>query len=125
MSDYDSGSVRITGSVPIPVTPQKVTPLAGNSITAVPNNVLSTIVTYTAPSNQSISSITVSGSAYGKYQLFYNTTLIETRRGGPDRTLVFEFNSPLTINSGDILDVKVTHFDTTSTADFESTIYGA
>lgn len=122
MSDYDSGSVRING--PVQTTNLKVTPLAGNSIANVPDNVLSTIVTYTAPSDQAISSITVSGTVYAKYQLFFNTLLIETRRGGPERTLVFEFNNPLTINTGDILDVKVTQFNVGQTADFESTIYG-
>lgn len=123
MSDYDSGQVRIVG--PIQTSSIKVTPLAGNGITNVPDGVLSTIVTYTAPSDKSLTSITVSGTLYAKFQLFLNTVLIETRRGGPDRTLVFEFNSPLTLNSGDILDVKVTHFNAGQTAEFESTVYGA
>lgn len=123
MSDYDSGAVRING--PVQTSSIKVTPLAGNGITNVPDNVLSTIVTYTATADKSITSITVSGTLYAKFQLFFNTVLIETRRGGPERTLVFEFNAPLTLNSGDILDVKVIHFDVGHTAEFESTVYGA
>ena len=66
----------------------------------------------------------MSGTVYGKFQLFLNTVLIETRRGGPDRTLIFEFNNPLLLNSGDILDVKVTHYTIGQTAEFESTVYG-
>lgn len=129
MSDYDSGEVRIVGPVQISgivqTTGAKVTPLAGNGITNVPAGVLSTIVTYTAPADKSLTSITVSGTVYAKFQLFLNTILIETRRGGPERTMVFEFNSPLQLNSGNILDVKVTHYTTGQTAEFESTVYGA
>lgn len=125
MSDYDSGSVSINGPINVTNLPMQVTALAGNSITGVVNNVLSTIVTYTAPSDKKVSQVVVSGTVYAKYQLFFNTVLMETRRGGPDRTLVFEFNNPLRMLTGDILDVKVIHFDTTNTADFESTVYGA
>lgn len=124
MSDYDSGAVRINGVVQTQSTNLRVTPLAGNGITNVPDNVLTTIVTYAAPADKSLSSVTVSGTTYAKFQLFLNTILVETRRGGPERTLVFQFNNPLTLNSGDILDVKVIHFDATATAEFESTVYG-
>lgn len=123
MSDYDSGLTRIAGTVQ--TTPLQVTPLAGNAITGVADNVLTTIVTYTAPSDKNVSQIVVSGTLYAKFELYLNTVLMETRRGGPDRTLVFEFNNPLGLSSGDILDVKVIHFDTVHTGDFESTIYGA
>jgi hypothetical protein len=122
MSDFDSGVVRISGIVQ--TSGLKVTPLAGNGIVNVPDNLLSTVVTYTAPSDKQVSSVTVSGTVYAKFQLFLNTILIETRRGGPERTLVFEFNNPLVLNSGDVLDVKVTHYQTGLTAEFESTVYG-
>lgn len=122
MSDYDSGVVRISGT--IQTNALAVTPLAGNAITSVPDNVLTTIVTYTAPADKKVSLVSTSGSLYAKFELFLNTVLIETRRGGPDRTVVFEFTNPLQLNSGDILDVKVIHFDMTHTADFESTVYG-
>lgn len=122
MSDYDSGVVRVAGTVQ--TSGLSVTPVAGNAITNVPDNVLSTIVTYTAPADKRIAVISTSGTLYAKFELFLNTVLIETRRGGPDRTVVFEFANPLQLSSGDILDVKVIHFDTAHTADFESTVYG-
>lgn len=103
----------------------EVRPLAGNAIVNTPDNVLTTIVTYTAYETKTLlSSITVSGTLYAKFQLFFNTILIETRRGGPDRTLVFTFDHPLKMVDGDILDVKVTHYDVGQTADFDSTVYG-
>lgn len=123
MSDYDSGAVRITGDDS--AAGLEVTPLAGGSLTGVLASVQSTIVTFTASAPKTlISQVTVSGTVYSKFQLYLNTVLIETRRGGPDRTLVFEFSKPLRMLVGDILDVKVTHYTVGSTADYESTIYG-
>lgn len=102
----------------------EVDALAGNEVTGVPANTQTTIVTYTASGKKLVSHITVSGTVYAKYQLYKNTTLIETRRGGPDRTLVFDFFRPLRLNDTDVLDVKVTHSQTSESADFESTVYG-
>jgi hypothetical protein len=119
MSDFDSGWV---GSNPI--ANLAVTELAGGAITGVVDNSQQTIVTYTAGSNKSISLISVSGTVYAKFQLYRNATLIETRRGGPDRTLTFEWSKPLHLNTGDILDVKVIHYSIGTVAEFESTIYG-
>lgn len=101
-----------------------VSALASGNITSVPASVLSTIVTYTAPAARKITRIGVSGTDYGKFQLFINTVLIETRRTSPERSSDFTFVSPLVLASGDILDVKVTQYATGVLADFESTIYG-
>jgi hypothetical protein len=129
MSSYVPGQVNIANPVDVTVLNPggslAVSPLAGNALTNVPDTVLTTIVTYTAPSDKQVTQVTCSGTLYAKFQLFLNTVLMETRRGGPDRTVVFEFNNPLTLNSGDILDVKVEQYNVGQTADFDSTIYGA
>lgn len=122
MSDFDSG--RIVVSADESAAGLEVDALASNAATGVPVDTLTTIVTYTAPSKKLVSHITVSGTVYAKYQLFKNTTLIETRRGGPDRTLVFGFMRPLRLNASDILDVKVTHYSPGTGEEFESTVYG-
>lgn len=122
MSDFDSGDVRITADAS--AAGLEVDALAGNAISGIAANALSTIVTYTAPAKKLISHISVSGTVYAKFQLYKNTVLIETRRGGPDRTLVFEFLRPLKLLATDILDVKVTHYQTSVSAEFESTVYG-
>lgn len=90
----------------------------------VPASTLTTITTYTAASAKKITQISVSGQVYGKFQLFKNTVLFETRRTSPERSLDFMFNSPLTLMPGDVLDVKVTHFQIGELSDFESTVYG-
>jgi hypothetical protein len=119
MSDFDSGWV---GSNPI--ANLAVTAIAGGSVSGVNASSQTTVVTYTAAANKLVSLISVSGTVYAKFQLYLNTVLLETRRGGPDRTLTFEFNKPLQLNTGNILDVKVTHYQTGNTAEFESTVYG-
>lgn len=122
MSDFDSGRTHVTADDS--AAGLEVDALAGNAISGIAANTPSTIVTYTAPAKKLLSHISVSGTVYAKFQLYLNTALLETRRGGPDRTLVFEFLRPLRLQATDILDVKVTHFQTGETAEFESTVYG-
>lgn len=122
MSDFDSGRVVVTADES--AAGLEVSDLAGGSVAAVADNVQTTIVTYTASGKVLISHISTSGTVYAKMQLYKNATLIETKRGGPDRTQVFEFLRPLRLNNGDILDVKVTHYNVGQTAEFEATVYG-
>lgn len=105
--------------------PAPVSALAGSSISGVTASTLSTILTYTVTSDVKLTRIGVSGTDYAKFQIFRNTVLIETKRSGPDRSLDFIFTSPLGLVSGDVLDIKVTHYAPGVLADFESTIYGA
>lgn len=116
-------NVNITGGT-INTVPFGVSPLAVGTITSVPDNTLTTIVTYTAVSAVRLSRISVSGTVYSKFQLFFNTVLIETKRSGPERSLDFIFDLPLSLAPTDILDVKVTHYNPAILADFESTVYG-
>lgn len=105
--------------------PVSVAPLASAGITSVPASTLSTIVTYTAVAATRVTRIGVSGTDYAKFQLFLNTVLIETRRTSPERSIDFLFDVPLGLSTGNILEVKVTHYAPGVLADFESTIYGA
>jgi hypothetical protein len=123
MSDFDSGRVRVTSDAS--AAGLEATPLATGEILTVPASTLQTIVTYTATSPKVlVSQITVTGTVYSMFQLYLNTVLIETRRGGPDRTMSFEFVRPLKLVAGDILDVKASHGHPTETADYNSTVYG-
>lgn len=115
--------VRIAGDDVAP--PARVSALASDDVTAVPDGVLTTILTYTAATAVRLTRISVSGTDYAKFQIFLNTVLIETKRSGPDRSLDFLFTAPLGMDATDILDVKVTHYAPTVLADFESTVYGA
>jgi len=123
MSDFDSGSVRVTADDS--AAGLEVDALAGGAVAGVMASTPTTIVTFTASAPKTLLSlISVSGTVYAKFQLYKNAALIETRRGGPERTLTFEFSKPLRLLNGDILDVKVTHYQTGESAEFESTVYG-
>lgn len=115
--------VRVAGDDVAP--PARVSALASDDVTGVPDGVLTTILTFTAATATRLTRISVSGTDYAKFQIFLNTVLIETKRSGPDRSLDFHFTAPLGMDASDILDVKVTHYAPTVLADFESTVYGA
>jgi len=117
--------VNIAGVAVGVFVPGSVSALGGGSVTNVPASTLTTILTYTAVVASRLTRIGVSGTDYAKFQIFINTTLIETKRSGPDRSLDFAFTSPLSLSIGDVLDVKVTHYAPGVLADFETTIYGA
>jgi hypothetical protein len=114
--------VNVAGNSALPAS---VDTLATGTQTGVASSLLTTIVTFTAGSAKKITKVSVSGTEYAKFQLFKNTGLIETKRTGPDRSVDFIFSSPLVMNTGDILDVKVTHFYIGNTLDVEASIYGA
>ena len=105
--------------------PAQVSALASSGVVNTPDGTLTTILTYTAPAARRLTRISVSGTDYAKFQIFFNTVLIETKRSGPDRSLDFAFDAPLGMDASDILDVKVTHYAPGGLADFEATIYGA
>ena len=125
MSSYNPGIGTGGGGGSSDASALEVHAVAGGAITGIADNVLTTITTFTASAPKTlIASVTVSGTIYAKYQLYFNTVLLETRRGGPDRTLVFGFDHPLKMVASDILDVKVEHYNVGVTADFDSTVYG-
>ena len=102
-----------------------IIPLATGAVPGVTDNTLTTLATYTPSATKMVTRISVSGTVYAKYQLFLNTTLIETQRTGPGRNLTFLFDPlPLGMSSSDILDVKVTHYNIGASEDFEATVYG-
>lgn len=113
-----------TDSDPIHTSEVIVNALAVDAETNVPDNSQTTIVTYTVIADTRLSKIVVSGTDYAKFELFKNAVLVETRRTGPERNLDFNFDNPLMLSTGDVLDVKVTHYNTGVLANFESTVYG-
>lgn len=104
--------------------PASVSALAGGNVSGIANTSLTTIATYAAATATKITRIGCSGTVYAKFQLFVNTNLTETKRSGPYRSIDFNFDRPLSMSSGDVIDIKVTHYNTSITADFEATIYG-
>jgi hypothetical protein len=104
--------------------PASVSPIATGSVTSVPATTLTTIVTYAAAADTKVTRIGCSGTVYAKFQLFLNTVLVEVKRSGPERSIDFSFDRPLALATGDVIDVKVTHYVTAALEDFEATVYG-
>lgn len=103
-----------------------VTKLTNGSQNSLGANTVATVATYTAPAGgKKVSRISCSGTDYAKWTLVLNTSTIEVKRSGPDRSVEFEFANPLELAVTDILDVKVEHYVTGETGNFETTIYGA
>jgi hypothetical protein len=112
---------------PWPVTFSTTTSVTSGSVSAIAVSTKTTIATksFVLAAFENLVKVSVSGEGYAKFYLTLNTVDIDIRRTGPDRNLVFDFSgSPLSLTIGDVIDIKVEHFDTGSTLDFDATIYG-
>lgn len=113
------GTIQGSGSV---VAPSSI--LAKNIATVVPASSKTTVVTLTAVTDKFITAIYGSGMENGKWYLTIDAADQIVRRAGPERDKIWEFPSPLKIPAGSVLDIKVEHFVTGETPDFECTILG-
>jgi len=111
-----SATVTDSGGEPINIT-------VVGSKPGISDNILTTLVTMVANGYNRLVQISVSGTSYAKYQLFINSSLKETRRSGPERNLYFTYNHPIKLLAGDVVDLKVIHYNVGQTADFEATIF--
>ena len=116
---------QITGDVTVGGVALSSSKAVG-SVANVPASTLTTILTKTADANlTNISIVSVSGEDYAKFTLVINGSDIDVRRSGPQRNVQFDYTSnPLKTNTGDVIDIKVEHFFTGDTLDFEATIFG-
>lgn len=97
------------------------------TVTGIADNVRTTIVSqaYVLNTFHNLVILSVSGTTTAKYYLRINTVDVDTRRTSPGRNLQFDFTgAPLALSPGDIVDVQVEHFNTSSVEDFDATVYG-
>jgi hypothetical protein len=97
------------------------------AVTNVADNTKTTIVSqaFVASTFENLTMVTATGEDYAKFFVTLNGTDIDVRRSGPDRNIVFDFTgAPYKLVSGDVVDVKVEHFNTGELVDFDATIYG-
>jgi len=111
-----SATVTDSGGEPINIT-------VVGAQTSVSDNTMTTLVTMVANGYNRLVQISVSGTAYAKYLLYINSGLKETRRSGPERNLYFTYNHPIRLNAGDVVDLKVIHYNTGLLENFEATIF--
>jgi hypothetical protein len=97
------------------------------SATNVVDNTKTTILTqaYVAGTFENLTQVSVSGEDYAKFFITLNGTDIDIRRSGPDRNVEFNYTgAPYKLAPLDVVDIKVTHFNTGDLVDFDATIYG-
>jgi len=100
---------------------------ASGTVTNVPDNTKTTIITktYSVGAFENVAIVSCSGGDYAKFYLTLNGTDIDIRRSGPSRNVEFNLTgAPLALSSGDIIDVKVEHFVGLALLDFDATLYG-
>jgi len=126
------GPLQVTGteSDPLFVVVQGISITTFNktgAVANVPDATKTTILTqaFVSGTFEKLVLASVSGEDYAKFYLTINGTDIDIRRTGPDRNLTFDFTgAPLALTTGDVIDIKVEHFNVGDLLDFEATIYG-
>ena len=96
------------------------------AVTNVPTSTKTTILSdsFSAGTFEKAVILSVSGDVYAKYYFTVNGTDIDIRRSGPDRNLQFDFTgAPYALTTGDLIDIKVEHFDV-GLFNFDATLYG-
>ena len=118
MSDFKPS--QVTGE--IDVSSQAASIIIVGQQTLVGASTITTVATMTANGFDHVTKISCSGQESALWQLFINSVLVDTKRGGLN--IEFVWANPLSLTATNVLDVKVTHFYTGETPTFDATIYG-
>jgi hypothetical protein len=97
------------------------------SVSNVAESTKTTIVSqaYVAGTFENLTLVSVSGEDYAKFFVTLNTVDLDIRRTGPDRNLTFTYTgAPYALSPGDVVDIKVEHYNAGQLVDFDATIYG-
>ena len=114
------GAVAGGGGGTVQITPAVV--LGKASLPNVPATSKQTVLTITAAVETYVTKIAVSGHDYAKWYLTLDTVDQNIKRN--EYTGEWNFTNPWKLLAGQVLDIKVEHFLTAETLDFEGTIWG-
>ena len=116
-----TGLLDVSGTVDL----SRIDIILHDEITGITASTETTILTRTSLGLENIILIVGSGQGNAKYQFFIDTVLKGTLRTGGSGGLnaLWTFPMPLALDTGQVLDVKVTHFHTGETLDFEAGVY--
>ena len=121
MTDFRTARRTVSGDAEVSLSRTTIR-LVGIA-TSVASTVATTMLTYTPTADTNIIRIGCGGEDYAKFQLFIDTVLLETKRSGPDRYADFSWAMPFGLDALETLQVKVTHFHTGDTLDFDCALY--
>jgi uncharacterized membrane protein len=117
------GAASISGDVDV-INRANTTVLANAVAIAVPAATETTITSFLTVSPTWITQVICSGMEYGKFRYFEDLVAKVVERGGADRNCSFNFIQPLKVAAGVTVSIKVTHYVTGETPDFEASIIG-
>jgi len=112
------------GGGAVTITPAS-TPIVQNSITTIAGSSQVTLLTYTNATGAllQVGSVIATGSVDAEYELQLNATkFLVLRSSEQDRNAAAHFGFGLRLEIGNILTVKVTHYDT-FVADFDCSLF--
>jgi len=89
----------------------------------VPKDTLITVTTVPANGIKYLSKITCSGEENARWEIYINNVLKETKRT-INRTVDFEWTTPLKILDAEVVDIKATHYGPGDTATLDATVFG-
>lgn len=98
-------------------------PVHVGEVSNVSDSTLTTVTTMPANGVKYITKILCSGFVSGKWDIYIDSVRKATMRT-IDRNVWFDFNLPMKVLATEVVDVKVTHYDTGQVADFQATIFG-
>lgn len=91
----------------------------------VPGETESTVLTYTVAGDPLLLDlVTATGTYAAEFRLYINGTWYETQRMGIEQPVAHFTFAPHRLEVGDVVDIKVFHYDTNNNRDFESTLKG-
>ena len=99
------------------------TTLARGVQTTVPASTQTTVVTLAANGVRFITKIVCSGHDHAKWEVYVDSIVVITKRENKFTT-EFDFANPYRLDEHSVMDVKVTHFVTGDSLDFDATIIG-
>jgi len=123
VADFKPQTQTTTTIEGISLTEFNVTGSATNVVDSTKTTIVSQA--YVAGTFENLTLVSVSGENYAKFFVTLNAVDIDIRRSGPDRNVEFNYTgAPYKLVVGDIVDIKVEHFNIGTLVDFDATIYG-
>ncbi len=123
MAEFRPSFKKVEGSISISDIQTNNIVLAIGSVQNVPQATLTTIVTLPANGIKYITKIMCSGEDNAKWDVYVNNVRQFTLRT-TNRSVDFNFQTPLKVFATTVVDVKCEHNGSGTTADFEATILG-
>ena len=112
---------RVTGAIDVSAQPASIIVVGNQPLVSAATE--TTIATMTANGFDHVTRISCSGDDYATWRLYINTVLVETKKAN-GYEVEFQWDNPLSLTSGNVLDVKVEHGLTGEQLSFDATIYG-